>query len=263
MLSMSALVTSLTRCCRSLCGSVGRNVSGPIPGGDLAGSLPVRERGSKHGGRQAEPGILPSLPVRERGSKRAQDHRAPTRPRSLPVRERGSKHLQDRPAEDQPPVAPCAGAWVETAPSPMCSRRGRVASCAGAWVETAARPGRRERRLSLPVRERGSKRPGAAQGHGTGPSLPVRERGSKLQGIGFAVQIRESLLCGSVGRNWLDASTFNRACGRGRRHASSPDHSHRRRDPAALASNPSWGRNPAVNDRRDWAPGPDPGFPAA
>ena len=61
-------------------------------------------------------------------------------------------------------VAPRAGAWIETSISASERRRNHVAPRAGAWIETnTCTKMMRHRMMSLPVRERGSKRRGRRQ----------------------------------------------------------------------------------------------------
>ena len=122
---------------------------------------------------------------------------------SLPVRERGLK--QDVAGVDvlMQVVAPRAGAWIETFSPRLIPSSARVAPRAGAWIETftcTPQPSV-SGRVSLPVRERGLKRPArapAAREVVVAPragawietlcsrpssrqpaSLPVRERGLK------------------------------------------------------------------------------------
>ena len=98
-----------------------------------------------------------SLPVRERGSKQFASTLEAWRRRSLPVRERGSKRVAVYTAQDTGRRSPC-GSVDRNADRPVKPSSPIVAPRAGAWIETSSPPRRRPAmRMSLPVRERGSK----------------------------------------------------------------------------------------------------------
>ena len=107
-------------------------------------------------------------------------------------------------------VAPRAGAWIETPYSASSEISVHVAPRAGAWIETPLRRRPLRRSMSLPVRERGSKRRHAQRRRGRLRSLPVRERGSKRPPTRSTATGRASRSpCGSVDRNkYLHAILF-------------------------------------------------------
>ena len=123
--------------------SRGRSLRGSVDRNSLSDSIMTRNTVAPFAGAWIET-LAPtlrciascgSLPSRERGSK----HHVRTDPsesrRSLPSRERGSKHQRMATSAAYAEVAPFAGAWIET--TARGADRGRfVAPFAGAWIET-------------------------------------------------------------------------------------------------------------------------------
>ncbi len=85
-----------------------------------------------------------------------------------------------------------------------------VAPRAGAWIETAAVNGAALMPWSLPVRERGSKRPVDGVENVLVWSLPVRERGSKLVGIEL---VAEADKVAPRAGAWIETPLFEGLCG--------------------------------------------------
>ena len=142
---------------RSPRGSADRNAAGRARRREWRRSLPARERGSKLDQSDVLAEQAMSLPARERGSKQMRHQRYPRAPTSLPARERGSKHPDARRAAATDGRSP-RGSADRNKIHVRNDRGHAVAPRAGARIETTSAPVRGIRALSLPARERGSKR---------------------------------------------------------------------------------------------------------